>query len=261
MAPDTGGHRSHHRHAPLFVLALAASIAACPIPEDDLLPGIGAPCVLDEGLCPLEHACRPSEAGAADGLCAPVATFGGCEAPTHPPGRFGDVKDGDVVVDQEEDLPDAAADLRVVQGDVRVRRGGVPALAIGDLCVLRALQAVAGSVVVGNTDLASTDGLQSLTSVGRGLALIGNADLATLDGFASLAELAPCRIEGRDIHAVIARNPRLPRLEVERFVEKLEARTGAAVTIVACENEGLGDACGVDQAPIVQALQDGEGCE
>ena len=73
----------------LLAVVTGALAVACPIPQDDLLPGIGAPCTVSEGLCSLDLTCRPDEPGASTGLCAPVLDYGACPKPEALPGRFG----------------------------------------------------------------------------------------------------------------------------------------------------------------------------
>lgn len=241
----------------LLVLTLLGG-SACAIPSDDLLPGIGQPCRVSEGLCPVEHTCRPESPGTDNGVCAPVLDFGACDKPTHPAGRVGTVEEGDVVVDEAADA-NKLDDVRLIKGALTVARRPQE-LDLGDLCHFRTLQRVGDTMALGNTDVKDTSGLQSLTSVRHGLALFGNGELRSLEGLQNLVEIEPCTDGTRSVQLIIARNDRLPASAIDTFLDDLEVRLGKAPQVLRCENGPVTDRdplCAGD-ADIVDALQDGE---
>lgn len=244
----------------------ACVLASCAIAEDDLLPGIGEACNVDDALCPLEHACRPSSPGKDTGVCEPVLTYGTCAKPTHPPGRIGESADHDVIIDQATDLENKLKNVRLIKGKLQIAPpGGGSDLDLEDICVTRALEHVEDGVIIDQTSLVSLDGLQSLTSVSHGLAITENARLEDLDALAHLVKVEPCRVEiadvSRSVHVVIAKNAKLPASAVDAFLADLEDRTGAALDVLRCENGPSGDrdgACILAENNIVNAIHDGD---
>lgn len=241
----------------LFLGAL--SLAACAIPNDDLLPGIGQPCTVSEGLCSMEHSCRPDAPGSDSGVCAPVLSYGDCKAPTHPPGRFGTVEDGDINIDEVIDLP-KMEEVRVVTGRLRIYSGGGE-LELGSLCPLAPLQRVGDSLLIGNTNITSLDGLQSLTSVSNGIGLFANSDLTSLSGLEQLVDLKGCTGGDQSVELFFANNVELSPSTIDAFVETLEQRFDREVDVVRCGNGRLPDRdppCELSQVTLLQRLQDGD---
>lgn len=229
-----------------FLVAAAALAGvmtpACAIPDRDPLPGLGAPCVVAEGSCDLEHVCRPDEAGADVGVCIPVGSYGACDADEpvkHAPGRRGEARvDDDITIDGPEDLA-LLEDLRAVTGLVRVFKQGAGDVVIGSLCAFRDLQQAGDGVGIGDSDITSLDGLQSLTSIGHGLVIFDNGELTNLDGLGNLVDLTPRPL--RDFAAldlIIAGNGSLADEVVDAFVAGLEERMGRELAVVACNNAG-----------------------
>ena len=244
-------------------LAWAALLAsACAIPEDDTLSGFGAPCSVSEGLCSLDLVCVPKEPGADTGVCAPLEDYGSCGKAEALPGRSGTVE-GDVTIDEGADATKMEG-VRKVEGTLNVH-SRVRELDLGDTCAFQALQRVDDTFLFGNTDVASLDGLQSLTSVRNGIAIFGNGELESLDGLASLVDIEPCTVGTTSLQILIARNDKLPASAIDAFVDALERRMDNPLQIVRCENGPSSDedrACNVTEAAAVAALQDGNGfCE
>jgi hypothetical protein len=233
----------------------------CGISASDPLPGIGAPCNVASGQCPVEHACRPDAPGAEEGLCAPLPSFGSCdddEPVTHAPGREGEDLERDEVLVRDAESMIALEDVRAVSGRVRVFQEGAERVAIESFCGLRDLQRVgAGLVLADTTGIASLDGLQSLTSVGGGLLLLDNNGLTSLDALAQLVDVGSRTVtladdSQRTVDVVIAGNDELGDDVVAGFVAALEARVGRALTVVACSNDGA--VCADDDVALVQQL-------
>jgi hypothetical protein len=243
---------------------IVACALACAIPDDDLLPGIGAPCDVDAALCPIEHTCLPDAPGKTSGLCAPVADFGSCKKPTWPAGRIGETaKSNDVTIDDAADQP-RMDNIRLVKGSLRVQHEGTR-LELDDLCNFRTLQHTGDSLIISNTSLTTLDGLQSLTSVVNGIAITQNPDLESLAGLANLVKIDPCTIVRGDdgsssAQIFIAKNDALTKTEIERFIDELEARLGTAPQVEHCGNGPFADQdemCGVLANQAANNVQNG----
>lgn len=227
---------------PVLVLALASITSACPIGDDDALPTMGLPCSTREALCGIELVCRPA-AAPPEGLCAPVMSYGSCDgevgAPSHPPGRMGEIKDVDVLTIEDAGDLEQLREVRLVDGMLQVFEAGPGNADVGDLCPLRTLQLVTEGVGIGDSDLQDLDGLQSLTSVAGGLAIFNNRSLTSLAGLENLVDVGPRTVETfASFHVIVAGNPLLPEAEVAAFEERLQGRNGGALTIVSCSNGG-----------------------
>jgi hypothetical protein len=244
----------------LLVVAALGVAPACVIGENDPLPGIGAPCVVSEGHCDVEHTCVPNEPGAARGVCAPIASFGICdddEPVRHPPGRRGEDKDAtEIVVDGPEDLA-LLEDIRSVTGQVRVFKQGADDVEIDDLCAFRALQRVGDGLAIGDSTVTTLDGLQSVTSVDKGLAIFDNPELVNLDGLLDLVDVTERQVGDNlefDFDVIIAGNRKLPDDVVDDFVNGLKARTGKDLNVVACNNTIGGRPCSTEDARLLGFL-------
>jgi hypothetical protein len=238
-----------------MLVFMASWAVGCGIPDDDLLPGMGAPCAVADGLCPIEHVCRPNAPGEDRGVCEPVLSYGACDKPTHLPGRFGKVDDGDVVIDEPADK-NKLDDIRRVDGEVRLHRRA-DELEIGDLCFSRTLQRVGDAVYVGNTDVETLDGLQSLTTVHTGISIFGNANLNSLDGLAQVRDIGGCGDLG---DVLIANNRDLSPGTISAFTDALSKRLGREATVLHCGNGRIGDqdgTCAAQQA-VIDLLQNGD---
>lgn len=251
---------SRARLVAVFSVTLSA---ACGIPQDDPLPGIGARCTVGEGLCSLDLVCVPDDPDSDSGVCAPVLDYGACPKPEHLPGRFGTVSDGDVLLDEAADASKLDG-VRRVAGRLKVHTPGSE-IDLGTLCTFRALQRVDDGLVLGNTDVETLDGLNSLTSVKNGIAIFGNGDLTSLAGLVNLVDVEPCSVSTRSVQIIIARNDALTKTTIDEFESALTARFGKEPQIIRCENGPNNDAdpgCGVTDAAALAALQDGEAvCE
>lgn len=242
------------RWCALMVPSLLA--AGCPIGDDDLLPAMGAPCLTPDALCSVEHSCRPP-GPPPEGVCAPVMSFGDCDAvdgrPTHPPGRLGEIKVTDhVKIDDADDL-EGLREVRLVTGTVEVFEEGPGNADVGALCPLRTLQVVGDGLAIGDSDLVNLDGLQSLTSVAHGLAIFNNRDLTSLGGLDNLVEIGPREVETfARFNVIIAGNPRLLEGEVTAFEDRLQQKNGGALAIVSCSNAA--DPCAGAEAELLNFL-------
>ena len=235
------------------VLAVVVGAGGCPI--GDPLPGIGANCELAKGSCDVEHVCIPAGPGGAGGVCAPVLTFGLCDAKTpvtHPPGRAGKDKDStEIEINGPEDLG-LLDDVRSVTGQVRVFKDGVR-VGLDDVCGFRALQAVGDGLAIGDTSkIVALDGLQSMTSVQNGLAVVDNLKLTDLHGLDNLVALTPRTFDSHAVDIVIATNPQLKDADVDAFLADLEARVGRPLSTIACNNRGR--LCSPVDAIVVNAI-------
>jgi hypothetical protein len=165
-------------------LFLLATLAGCPL--TGTVDGIGATCTpAGDAPCPLDHVCIPDADDATTGLCAPVIDYGSCDAPTWPQ-RTTKTRDEGIDIDIVDEYAFLTDVTRIV-GDF----GLVPETAgttaqLGDLCPLAGLQQVTGSVLVKATDLATLDGLQSLSAVGNGVGIASNRNLVNLKGLYNL---------------------------------------------------------------------------
>lgn len=245
--------------AMLASYALAScAIASCAIADDDAVAGIGAPCQVNAGLCPLDLVCHPDEPGATSGVCAPLVDFGTCGGTERLPGRMGTVETA-IAIDESADTS-KLLDVRLVEDRVTVYNR-VREVDLGDACTFRALQRVGDGFYFGNTDVTSLDGMQSLTSVKNAVAIFGNRELESLEGLASLVEIEPCSVGTRSLQILIANNDALPASAVDAFLDSLETRLGKAPQAVRCGNGPSNDedpACNAVDAAVVVALQDGE---
>jgi hypothetical protein len=242
----------------LSLALLSVALASCAIADDDAVAGIGAPCEVSAGLCPLDLVCMPDEPGASAGVCAPLVDFGTCGETERLPGRFGTVESA-IAIDEAADTT-KLKDVRLVEDRVTVHNR-VREVDLGDACAFRALQRVGDGFYFGNTDVTSLDGMQSLTSVKNAIAIFGNRELESLDGLASLVEIEPCTVDTRSLQIVIANNDALPASAVTSFLEELKARFGKAPQAIRCGNGPSSDEdpdCGALDAAVVVALQDGE---
>jgi hypothetical protein len=240
-----------------LVLALGPVFAAaCEIAVGDPLPGFGAPCVVAEGGCDIEHTCRPEAPGAEVGVCAPVASFGACDEAirvSHPPGRRGQLKEATVIeIDGPEDFA-LLEDVRAVTGQVRLFLPGAGDALVGDLCGLRTLQKTGDGLQVSDSDITSLDGLQSFTSATRGLAIFDNRELTDLDGLLNLVHVTPREVSTFSrFDVLIAGNPSLGDAAVDAFVAALATRMGRGLDVIACNNGGR--SCDAAQGQLVSFL-------
>lgn len=246
---------------PVVLLAGLCLLSGCPIGPADPLGGFGAPCAVSEGSCDLEHVCHPREPGAPQGVCVPVQTFGACDAKdpvTHAPGRQGDQKDVEVVSIESPEQTALLADVRAVTGRVQVFKQGQDDVKLGDLCSFRALQSVGEGLGIGDSDVTSLDGLQSITSAGGGLAIFDNPNLTNLDGLVHLAAITTRDVgdNGR-FDVLIAGNNALPPATVARFVSQLKERVGRDLVVVACNNGGQLDCSATDRTLLTSLIQNG----
>ena len=226
----------------LLVVAVVTMADACPIGDDDPLPSMGRPCSTREALCGVEMVCRPGNAPPA-GWCAPVTSYGSCDdvagAPTHPPGRLGDIKDVEVLTIEDAVDLEQLREVRLVDGTVQIFEAGPGNADVGDLCPLRTLQLVTEGLGIGDSDLEDLDGLQALTSVAGGLAIFNNRSLTSLSGLDNLVDVGPRNTDGFvSANVIIAGNPLLAESEVAAFEERLQERNGDALTIISCSNAG-----------------------
>jgi hypothetical protein len=236
--------------------------AACEISIDDPLPHFGAPCRVDEGLCGVEYVCQPETPGGVDGACVPVSSYGACDdidgAPRHPPGRLGEVKTASVIEITSAAQMDLIANVRKADGLVKVFEDGPGDADVGNLCKMRTLQRVGDGLGIGDSDITTLDGLQSLTSVDSGIAIFNNRQLTSVDALENVVQLGARQVsQFRRFQLVIANNPRLPQFDVDAVIARLEAQTGGSLDVVACSNQG-GPACaGDDQALALFLTQNG----
>jgi len=225
---------------------VTAFLGACGI--DEVRDGIGAPCVPDGPPCPRDHVCLADD-GASAGLCAPILTYGACLAPNYPqvaPETLAESID----VAEPGDLTDLDGITRV-EGDAFIDGQVGQTLAVADLCGLRGLQQVTGSLLIAQTDITTLDGLQGLSFVGAGIGVAANRNLVDLSGLVNLmrAGTAP----DRDFTIVIADNTTLPPEPIAALREALSGRP--SIVLKVCGNAralGQNDAniCG----PEVNAL-------
>ncbi len=246
------------------VVGAAVAIAAvvivfaggCGIAPTDPLPGIGAVCAVADGHCDVEHVCVPDSVGAAKGKCAPLASFGACDAATpvtHPPGRKGKDEDKpEIEIGGTEDLA-FIQDVRSTTGQVRTFKQGPDNVDIPDLCDFRDLQRTGDGLGIGDTEnVTSLDGLQSVTSVQKGLAIVDNTALTDISALANLVDLTPRESENTSFDVIIAGNPQLDDADVDAFVADLKGRLGRDIQVVACNNHGV--PCGVTERALLDAL-------
>lgn len=225
----------------LFGIVLALAGAGCPI-SGDLMPSMGVACQTPEARCDVEHVCRP-EAQPPVGVCAPVMSYGRCDdddgPPRHPPGRQGDAREVEEVrIANAADL-ETLRGVRLVTGLVQIFEQGPGDVAVGSLCPLRDLQVVGDGMAIGDSDLVDLDGLQSLTSVQRGLAIFNNRELVSLAGLENLVEVTGRQVDTFvDLQLIIAGNPQLPEEEITGLEERLRQRGGGSLTSVSCSNRG-----------------------
>ena len=215
----------------------AGTFSGCAI--DNVRDGIGADCVVDDGACPLDHICRPTNLEApAAGLCAPVADYGDCGEATHPQ-RTGSTRDEDL------DAFDAAEvkrldddEIAIVNGDVFVgAESAGQVLVLEDLCQARSLQVVTGRLQIRRTNLVNLDGLQGLGRVGGGIVVAQNPQLVSLDGLFNIMSTGDAGDDVDDLPAsvVIAQNARLPEAALRAFKDRLRVQS-PSVTVFACDN-------------------------
>ena len=178
-------------HAALVVLT-ALGLSGCVILDrDDLVPAFGKPCDVDKTECAVEHTCVLTDPGQTkEGVCVPVQSYGSaCDRPTWPPGRLADIKQGDVTISTDDQFP-LIEDKRAVTGMLRVyREAAGEQFTVPSLCIFRALQGVGNTFVLAKTNVATFDGLQTLTSVHGGFAIFGNRNLENLDALGGLMEV------------------------------------------------------------------------
>lgn len=237
-------------------ILVGAALAGCPIGPTDPLPGFGAQCTIADGHCDIEHVCVPQKPGEATGLCAPIGSFGACDAKaavTHSPGRVGEDKDATTIeITGPEDFG-LIDGIRSVTGQVRVFKQGPESARIGDLCAFRALQRVGNGFAVADSDVSSLDGLESVTSVDGGVGIFDDRALTSLDGLQSLVQVGGRQVDTfASFDVVIAQNPLLTDAVVDAFVADLKARTGTDLAVVACNNGGR--PCAGDDAQLVGFL-------
>lgn len=254
--------------SPLLALSLSLSSlstwSGCPIGDNDLLSGMGRACTLDEANCEQELVCTPAPDISADGLCAPVDSFGSCGEATHPPGRLGGLKstdaDNPIKIDEASDFSTFESErVRKVEGQLRVLPSGVGTAEIGALCPLKHLQVVTDGLVIGKTDLTSLDGLQSLTFVGRGMVVFTNSELTDVRALKNLVDVTARSLTvgpvERSFQLVIADNESLPDADVQQLIATLHETT-PALEITACGNRG-GRACNGDEATLLSLIAAG----
>lgn len=218
------------RRLPLLSqLMLVVALGGCPI--TGLRDDIGRACVVDGPPCAPDHVCLAAD-GAAEGRCAPIVDYGGCDPATYPQ-QAGLVRAEGLDVDDPGELG-FLRDVVRVEGDLFVDGPVVGApLAVGTLCGLSGLQQVTGSLLIAQTDLVTLDGLQSLSFVGKGLGVAGNTRLEDLTGLANLVQVVALD-ENRDFEVVIADNRVLSRDALQAFKDVLADR--ASIRVHACGN-------------------------
>lgn len=245
-----------------FVLLMGLFLlSGCPIGPADPLGGFGAPCAVREGTCDLEHVCQPRAAGALQGVCIPVKTFGACdedEPVTHAPGRQGEQEDVEILSIESAEQAALLDNVRAVTGRVQVFKQGQDNVKLGDLCSFRALQSVGDGLGIGDSDVTTLDGLQSFTSASGGVAIFDNTNLTNLDGLANLTAITTREVgdNGR-FDVLIAGNPALPPATVARFVSQLKERVGRDLVVVACNNGGQLDCSATDRTLLTSLIQNG----
>ncbi len=213
-----------------IIAVVAIVVAGCPVNE--LRDGIGATCSVDGPPCARDHVCLADD-GVADGLCAPIFDYGACTPPSYPqvlPQTF--VPDDAVHdVDEADDLR-KVDDIARVEGSLFVDARAGNTLLVGDLCRLRGLQQVTGSLLIAQTDIESLDGLQGLASVGAGLGIAANRNLTDLKALENLVRVgfAP----DRTFSIVIADNVNLPEDAVASLRTALAARP--SIVLHVCGN-------------------------
>jgi len=214
-------------------IVVAAGVAGCPIngPRE----GIGAPCVPgDAVVCPIDHICLPDDSEQTDGTCAPVLTYGSCDAPTWP-ARVAELRDEGLEVDAVGDF-DFLRDVSRVEGDLIIAPPGAgEVLQAGSLCEVSGVQQVTGTVLVKNTDITSLDGLQGLSVVGGGVGIVGNRLLVDVKGLVNLLTVAE-HVSGDSFNVVIADNATLPDTAIIELRQALQASTTSTATLFACGN-------------------------
>ncbi len=221
----------------VVVAIVVGGLAGCPI--DANRDGIGAVCEVDGAACPLDHTCLPDDVDApAAGLCAPILDYGSCPAAAY--------AQKDPKIEEEDVVVDAAADVgklegvATIQGNLRLKAGADEnVLVLGDLCGLRGLQHVDGTVIVSATDVTTLDGLQGLAFVGDGLLVNSNPELVDVLGLQNLiVSVAPA---GRDVGVLFANNRNLDEPAIKALRDALEARApGVKVSSCGNKNSPLG---------------------
>ena len=218
--------------------------AGCAIGANDALPSLGRPCVVSAGRCGIEHVCQPDVPGDRAGLCVPVASYGAAcgalEPVTHPAGADGidDTATRELTIDAPEDLPRLEG-VRSFAGLLRIQREGAgPPIELGTLCGARDLQQIGEGFGIGRSDLTDLSGLQSLTSIHGGLAIFSNPALSSLAGLENLVDITPRTLEGVAFDIVIAGNGRLTDAVIAEFTAAVQERSGRALEVVACGNQG-----------------------
>jgi hypothetical protein len=232
------------------LVVVLAPLAGCPLtgPRDD----IGRACVVDGPPCAPDHVCLADD-GAAEGRCAPILDYGGCDPATYPQ-QAGLVRAEGLDVDEPGEFG-FLRDVVRVEGDLFIDGPVVGApLAVGTLCGLSGLQQVTGSLLIAQTDLVTLDGLQSLSFVGRGLGVAGNTRLEDLAGLANLVQVVALD-DTRDFEVVIAENRVLPRDALQAFKDALADRP--SIRVHACGNAVAQDAnddaiCGPDISRLLR---------
>ena len=210
-------------------LAAVATLTGCPI--DALRDGIGAPCVIDGDACPTDHVCHV-DAGATDGLCAPILDYGSsCDPPSYPQ-AIGKVRDETLDVDSVDDLS-KLRDVVRVEGDLFLDGAAGTVLRLEDVCSAAGVQQVTGSLVVAQTNLTTLDGLQGMGAVGAGVGIAANPNLVDLQGLINLMGVRPPEA-GPAFSIVIADNLTLPAEAIRALREALSDQRG--IQIFACGN-------------------------
>ena len=245
------------RGFPRPAVLLVALAGGCGISIDDPFPSFGAPCEVDAALCSVEHVCEPRAVDDPNGRCTPIISFGSCDdvdgPPTHPPGRIGEEEtrgETEIATVQQMDL---IRDVRKATGLVRVFAPGIEDADVGNLCPMRTLQFVGNGFAIGDSNVTSLDGLQSLTTVLGGFAVFNNTELTSIAALENLVHVTPKTLETFEaFHVVIAGNPDLPQADVDAFVERLRGQTSEELRVVACSNEG--PSCEGEEADLLQFL-------
>jgi hypothetical protein len=227
------------------VLVVMSALGGCPL--TGVRDSIGLPCFVDgESPCGPDHICE-AEDGALGGVCAPIVDYGAtCDPPTYPQ-QPGAIRRESLDVGAQSDLG-FLDDVARIEGDLVIDGPfGAAPLAIGTLCGVAGLQQVTGSLFIAQTDLATLDGLQSLSFVGAGIGIAGNPALTDLMGLANLVRAVPLG-EAR-FSIVIAENRSLPREALRNLREALADRP--SISIAACGNLAAAEendvvACGAD---------------
>lgn len=241
------------RVALAMVAGVVAALCACAIGPNDPLPSLGAPCVVSEGHCGIEHVCDPDAAGADTGLCRPVTSYGlACDEPTHPSGRNGedDIDTLELIIAAPEDIPRLSG-VRSFAGQVRIQRADGP-VALGTLCGFRDLQRVGNGLGLGKSDVVDFNGLQSLTSVAGGLAVYSNPQLESLAGLEHLVDIVPRTVDSVTFDVIIVGNADLDDDTIAAFRGALEGRLGREPAVVACGNADAD--CSAAEQDLAQAL-------